>query len=202
MSSKLPLSRTRSGEAAGYGRPPTGTRFKPGQSGNPKGRPRGSKATLPHNAVLTQLVTIREDGIAKRVPAAEAFLLYLTKQGREGRFSASEQGLQAIEIGKAHRSQSTAGPWEIINVIVSPENANLELLALGMAARHDAFRPTARIMLEPWIVEAALARLGERQLTLVEQATVWNATRTPKKVQWPEWWSVLGPPFGTKTQTA
>lgn len=28
----------------GYGRPPAHTRFKPGQSGNPKGRPSGKKA--------------------------------------------------------------------------------------------------------------------------------------------------------------
>jgi uncharacterized protein DUF5681 len=27
----------------GYGRPPKATRFKPGQSGNPKGRPKGSR---------------------------------------------------------------------------------------------------------------------------------------------------------------
>ena len=30
-------------EKVGYGRPPVGTRFKPGQSGNPRGRPKGSK---------------------------------------------------------------------------------------------------------------------------------------------------------------
>ncbi len=29
------------GGAVGYGRPPADKRFKPGQSGNPKGRPRG-----------------------------------------------------------------------------------------------------------------------------------------------------------------
>ena len=29
--------------SVGYGRPPEATRFKPGQSGNPKGRPKGSK---------------------------------------------------------------------------------------------------------------------------------------------------------------
>ena len=29
--------------AVGYGKPPVSTRFKPGQSGNPRGRPRGSK---------------------------------------------------------------------------------------------------------------------------------------------------------------
>src|SRR5437868_239041 len=31
----------------GYGKPPASTRFKPGQSGNPKGRPRGAKNRRP-----------------------------------------------------------------------------------------------------------------------------------------------------------
>jgi hypothetical protein len=29
--------------AVGYGQPPVASRFKPGTSGNPKGRPRGAK---------------------------------------------------------------------------------------------------------------------------------------------------------------
>ena len=29
--------------AVGYGRPPVNRQFKPGQSGNPRGRPKGSK---------------------------------------------------------------------------------------------------------------------------------------------------------------
>src|SRR4029078_7462453 len=31
----------------GYGKPPAETRFKPGQSGNPRGRPKGAKNKLP-----------------------------------------------------------------------------------------------------------------------------------------------------------
>ena len=49
-----------------------------------------------------------------------------------------------------------------------------------------------RWQLNPWIVEAALARLGDRRLTQGEQREVWQATRTPHKVQWPHWWSVTG----------
>ena len=45
--------------------------------------------------------------------------------------------------------------------------------------------------LEPWIVEMALDRLGKRRLTLQEQQTVLRATRTPKKVRWPDWWEAL-----------
>jgi hypothetical protein len=42
--------------------------------------------------------------------------------------------------------------------------------------------------LEPWIVEAALARLPQ-PLTPEQQRVVVAATRLPHKVRWPEWWS-------------
>lgn len=35
----------RPGYDVGYAKPPVGTRFKPGQSGNPKGRPRGQRTS-------------------------------------------------------------------------------------------------------------------------------------------------------------
>ena len=59
-----------------------------------------------------------------------------------------------------------------------------------MARKLDRYRDTARMVLEPWIVEAALARLGDRRLTVEEQETVVGATRTPWKVRWPDWWEV------------
>jgi hypothetical protein len=60
-----------------------------------------------------------------------------------------------------------------------------------MATKLDCYRPTARIALEPWLVEQALERLGNRRLSRAEQETVVKATRTPKRVRWPDWWEVL-----------
>ncbi len=48
-------------------------------------------------------------------------------------------------------------------------------------------RAKKRVLLEPALIEAALARL-DRQLTLDEQKVVLRAVSDRKKVRWPEWW--------------
>lgn len=73
-----------------------------------------------------------------------------------------------------------------LTTFVKPGSVNSALEPLRLARKLDRYRDTARMALEPWIVEAALARL-DRRLTIEEQAIVERATRTPAKVNWPEW---------------
>lgn len=181
---------TADGASIGYRNPPASTRFKKGRSGNPQGRPRGRKKTLPYDAVLGQMVTIREDGIERKVTAAEAFLLHMTKRGLEGDGPAARAAMAAIEQARAARGGGDDVVQVIIRRMVEPGSVSTALTALRMATKLDPYRSTARIALEPWLVEMALERLGSRRLSREEQAKVVAATRTPKKVQWPEWWEV------------
>jgi len=175
-------------DGVGYRKPPMTTRFAKGQSGNPAGRPRGRHREAPYEAVLGQMVTIREGGASRRVTAAEAFLLQLTKRALEGDSAAARASLAMIE--QAREAHDIGGPRlsAIVTVLVSPGSVTSALEPSRMAKKLDPYRETARMALEPWLVEAALSRLG-RKLSPAEQRTVVEATRTPRKVRWPEWWS-------------
>jgi hypothetical protein len=58
--------------AVGYGRPPRATQFAAGKSGNPKGRPKGSRtvgAIL--QDILSQKIAVTENGKTRRIPTLE-----------------------------------------------------------------------------------------------------------------------------------
>ena len=134
-------------------------------------------------------MTIKEEGVERRVTAAEAFLLYMTKRGLEGDGGAARAAMGAIEEARAmSRARDLPAIRKIVLVGLAPVNSTLQ--RLRMATKLDRFRPSTRIMLEPWLVEAALARLEERWLSREEQAKVVRAVRTPHKVRWPEWWEI------------
>lgn len=65
------------------------------------------------------------------------------------------------------------------------------LATLGIARKKFPLdQERVRWKLNPWIVEAALARLGSHRLIEGEQREVWANTHAPEDVQWPEWWSI------------
>ena len=69
----------------GYGRPPTHTRFKPGHSGNPKGRPRGAKN---EDTILSEImnrpIEIREGGRPRKISVLAAILLKFAENALRG----------------------------------------------------------------------------------------------------------------------
>ena len=69
----------------GYGRPPIATQFKPGKSGNPKGRPKGSLNLATDLAnELGEKITVREDGQSRRVSKQRALIKSLMAKALQG----------------------------------------------------------------------------------------------------------------------
>lgn len=69
----------------GYGKPPRDTQFKPGQSGNPKGRRKGSRnfRTMTREA-LNQKMRITESGRSRVVTKGEAIIMAMTAKAIRG----------------------------------------------------------------------------------------------------------------------
>lgn len=146
----------------------------------------------PYEAVLGQKVTIRDNGVAQTLTAAEAFLLKLSNEGLKGDTQAARLSLEALDLaGQLREANGAESITSIVRVVVAPGSVATALQPLRMAKKMDKYRDTARILLEPWIVEKALARLGARRLNVQDQQTVLAATRTPKRVRWPAWWTAL-----------
>lgn len=69
----------------GRNRPPVETRFKPGQSGNPKGRPKGRRNVKTElKEILSKKVTIRDAENTRKVSLPAANILAHAFKGAKG----------------------------------------------------------------------------------------------------------------------
>ena len=94
----------------GYGNPPQHTRFKRGQSGNPKGRPKGVrnfKTDL--RAMLDTPVKLTRDGKRRKVSTQQAVLLRLQEKALRGDGRALDRLLALAQSYNDHELVTATG---------------------------------------------------------------------------------------------
>lgn len=92
------------------GKPPIQTRFKPGQSGNPSGRPKGrvSYQSLVDRE-LRKFVVITENGRSRRMTKKEVIIRRLAHEGIKGEYRAIEL---LLKLAGPERSNEADGASE------------------------------------------------------------------------------------------
>ena len=93
----------------GYGKPPRHTRFKKGQSGNPRGRPSGSKnlSTLLTEA-LNEVVIVAENGGRRKITKRQAIITQLVNQSAKADWRATKILLYILQVIEARTEPMTA----------------------------------------------------------------------------------------------
>jgi hypothetical protein len=96
-------------DEVGFGKPPKHTRFTKGRSGNPNGRPRGSRnASTLLDEALKERVSVSENGRRKKITKLEAILTQLVNRAAGGDHRATQlllaHQIPRIEEHEASRS--------------------------------------------------------------------------------------------------
>lgn len=178
---------------SGRGVPPADTRFRRGQSGNPRGRPRkpDSKTPSAFDVVIEKSLTVVQNGRAREVTIDEALQHRTYQDAIAGNLAARREVLKMI----AKREQALAKRQPRVPAVevkmegVDPRNAEAALLILDIA-RIDASRASLdnrykHLLLEPWAVKAALARRRGARLNEREIAEIKRCTRDADALRWP-----------------
>jgi Family of unknown function (DUF5681) len=129
----------------GYGKPPKEYQFKPGQSGNPRGRPRGrlSKKAV-WERIMSEPMSIREEGKTRKVTKYEGLCLaHLTKgimgDTRSAMFATSEAeragfgepGTESGPVTSNGRTLQSDVLFENINLGLLSEEDKVDLAKFG-----------------------------------------------------------------------
>ena len=121
------------GYPVGYGKPPVSTRFKPGQSGNPHGRPRGTLnvATVLANE-LRQRVVINENGQRTTVTKLEAALKQIANKSAAGDLTAARFLLmlegkieETLQAGATAKTSLADADQRVIDALLKGFETNL-----------------------------------------------------------------------------
>jgi hypothetical protein len=124
------MSKTISNYTVGYGRPPKQTQFRPGQSGNPSGRPKGVRTFQSDlRDELAELVSIADSGKTIQVTRQRAVIKAIVKAALDGDLRAANAVLNlcshALTSDRATDAETDVDPADQAIVEASEERQRM-----------------------------------------------------------------------------
>jgi len=100
------------GYAVGYGKPPRSACFRPGQSGNPGGRPKGARSlsAIVRAALLGEKLEVTLNGRRRRVSKFEVSIIQLANRAAQGQERATREAIRLVEAAEA-RAEAGDATW-------------------------------------------------------------------------------------------
>jgi hypothetical protein len=174
---------------------PNSGRFPKGRSGNPGGRPKASRAaqSSAFDIVLNKKLTVAHGAGTREITAEEGFQQGILRDALAGNRSAMRDVVKWImkrEAWRAKHAPKTSGQLAPIVASRDPDNADAALVLLGIAgpdpAGADHRWNRSQLLIEPWVVQAALRRRrGGNRLTEEDRHAIKILTRDPDSLRWP-----------------
>ena len=134
----------------GYARPPVQSRFKKGRTGNPKGRPRGSKKllTMLHEGI-EQKVSIQENGRRRKITKREAMLTQAINKATSGDLKSLQYLLplilEADALAQARRAENNSSEYGQKMDLLTKAVLILRDLGVDLSLPKTAEQATAQI---------------------------------------------------------
>lgn len=167
------------------------TRFKPGQSGNPKGRPKARRPNVSaFDIILDKRLTVTQGGAERELTIEEALQLQTYQDALKGSRMAIRKVLKMIEKREAALARKNPGPAQLVTVIreYDADNAKNALELLGIIAHDPRWQDTGNeiwMRVATWATQAALRRPGRRKFSDREVKDIKFFTLDAEKLLWP-----------------
>lgn len=179
--------------------PPADTRFKAGQSGNPRGRPKKvlpSAPASPMDALGRIQLNVQIGDRVEELSADEALQFKTYTLALKGSQRARRLVLDMIkkrELALRKHNPPVLPAVRLEHETSNPTNAFDALLLLGICTpssrpdhAHSNDKTTRSLVLEPWSVQAALDRPVSLDLDDGDIQLVRNFTRDSQTLVWPQ----------------
>lgn len=163
------------------------TRFKSGQSGNPKGRPKQRRPNISaFDIIFDRTLTVTQNGKQRELTIDEALQLQTYQAALKGSRMAIRKVLKMIEKREAAltKTNEPAPAPASIELQHPADNANQALRLLGIADDDPDFGGK-RMKVHAWATQAALSRPGRRKFYRKDVDDIKFFTFGADTLRWP-----------------